>query len=340
MLARTARLALLLSSSAALLSACGETPVPSPPSPSFTQGKPPRKSPPTNPVGGFSIELPPKTLMPGDEKTPCYIFPLDVQGSSRFVAGGQITVGPGMHHGNVTTRPKTGEGMRPCPADDPGIPGEAIDILNGGAVLFGSSTQIMGTEWQSFPDGMAYRVKDGYEIVARMHYLNVTQEPLTVAPKYQWYTIAESTVTEELGPFAWTNNDIHIPPKSRSTVAATCQFPQPMHLVNLLPHMHRLGVEFDAAFAGGKLDGQKFLKSPGYDPENGVIEQYDPAIDLSQGDGASFSCTWNNTLDKTIVEGIGDNEMCILFGYAYPPANAYSATAGADHCVYVAPPAP
>ena len=25
------------------------------------------------------------------------------------------------------------------------------------------------------------------------------------------------------------------------------------------------------------------------------------------------------TLDKTITEGIGDNEMCMLFGYAWPP---------------------
>ena len=30
---------------------------------------------------------------------------------------------------------------------------EANDVLDGGAVLFGSSTQISGEEWQSFPDG-------------------------------------------------------------------------------------------------------------------------------------------------------------------------------------------
>lgn len=305
--------------------------------PSFSQGKPPRRSPPEHTVGGFSIDIPAMTLAPGEERTPCWIFPLAIDGPSRIVGGGELEVGPGMHHGNITTRPKTGDGIRPCPADDSAIAGEALDVIDGGAVLFGSSTQVTGTEWQSFPEGMGYRVRDGFEIVARMHYLNATSAPVTIAPKYTWYTIDEATMVEELGPFAWSYEDIHIPPESSATVTASCSFPKPMHVVEVLPHMHRMGVELDAAFVGGPLDGQEFLHSPGYDPDRGVLLEYDPAIDLSQGDGASFSCKWVNPLDKTIVEGIGDDEMCILFGYAYPPENAFSAVAHASGCLYVAP---
>ena len=76
--------------------------------------------------------------------------------------------------------------------------------------------------------------------------------------------------------------------------------------------------------------------SAGYDPDNGVWTQYIPAIDLSQGEGARFSCTWNNTYNKTIVEGIGDNEMCMMFGYSYPYDNTYTAVAtGPEQCVTV-----
>lgn len=322
----------------ALLACNGGEPAPSgPPAPVAPVGKPPRKSPPKDPVGGFSIQLPELTLAPGDEQSPCFIFPLDLQGPSHFVGGASLTVGPGMHHGNITTRPKTGEGSRPCPKDEGGLAGEAVDISKGGAVLFGSSTQITGTEWQSFPEGMAYRIKDGFEIVARMHYLNVSSAPVDIAPAYTWYTIAEEAMTQEIGPFAWNFNDISIPPQSSLTVTGTCDIPKPMHIVNVLPHMHKLGTAFQARFVGGPLDGQLFLDSPGYDPDRGVIEQYDPAVDLSQGTGASFSCTWNNTFDKTIVEGIGDNEMCILFGYAYPPENAFTTVADEGHCVWVAP---
>jgi hypothetical protein len=309
--------------------------------PNFTNGEPPAKEQPANTVGGFSIELAPVTVPPGQEAFPCAIYPLDLKGPSHMVAGGKLTVGVGMHHGNITARPKTGDGVRPCPNDGTGDAlggGEGADIFAGGMVLFGSSTQISGTEWQSLPVGDAYRIKDGFEVVARMHYLNATAAPLTVAPRYDWYTVDEATVTREVAPFAWSYKNFHIPADSALTVTGTCHFPEPMRIVYAMPHMHKLGTRFTAGFVGGGFDGRLFLDSKGYDPQNGVMLKYDPAIDLSQGDGASFSCSWKNTLDKEIEEGTGDNEMCILFGYAWPPASTYSAVVddSAQTCVYIA----
>ena len=307
----------------------------------FTQGRPPARRPPDDAVGGFMIQLPAVTLMPGEEELPCYIFPLALQGPSHVVAGATLNATPGLHHGNITTRPKTGEGFRMCDANTASNGAEALDIINGGAVLFGSSTQITGQEWQSFPPGMGYRIKDGYEIVARMHYLNATSAPLTVQPSYQWYTIDEHALTQELAPFIWEYGHFTIPPQSTTKVTGQCEFPyadHPMHLVNLLPHMHRMGIELDAGVTGGPDDGKNFLTSPGYDPDRGVWTQYDPAIDLSAVDGVTFGCTWHNTLDQTLVEGVGDNEMCMLFGYAYPPAAAYSALASEGSCVMTTAP--
>ncbi len=315
--------------------ACGGNPA------SFTQGKPPARQPPANAVGGFMIQLPPVTLQPGDEVQPCYIFPLDLAGPSHIVGGATLNASPGMHHGNITSRPKTGDGFRMCDANDVAGGSEALDVINGGTVLFASSTQITSDEWQSFPKGMGFRIKDGFEIVARMHYLNATAAPLTVQPSYQWYTIDESTLTNELGPFIWEYKNFTIPPGATVKVTGDCTFPfdtHPMHLVNVLPHMHKLGIEFDAGVTGGPNNGQNFLVSPGYNPDRGVLTQYDPAIDLSGVDGITFSCTWQNTLDITVVEGVGQNEMCMMFGYAYPPSASYSALAGQGTCLMSTPP--
>lgn len=307
----------------------------------YATGAPPPRQAPANIVGGFSIRIPEITLLPGQEMGPCFIFPIELEGPSRFVGGGSLAASPGMHHGNITTRPKTGEGIRPCPAEEGAIGGEAGDIVKGGTVLFGSSTQVMGTEWMTFPDGMAFRIKDDFEIVARMHYLNATPEPLTITPVYTWYTIDEATLTQEVGPFIWIRTAFEIPPLSEHTAAARCVIPEPMHVAMLLPHMHRLGTALNAWFDGGPRHGQLFLRSRGYDPEDGVITRYDPSIDLSQGDGVGFSCSWSNPLNKTIVEGYGDNEMCMIFGYAWPPENAFSTKAvSPDACVYMAPPPP
>jgi len=307
----------------------------------------PRQAPPPDPVGGFSIDFADPavqavaqayatdagaaggTLAPGAELFPCVVFPLDITGPSNLVGGGLLTTSPGMHHGNITTRPSDGiAGIHACAnqswaVDNSGQ--EALNILNGGAVLFGSTTQVKVNEWQSFPCGMAYAVKPGYQIVANMHYLNPTSEPLTPTPKYQWYTIDPKALTQQLYPFAWELATFTIPPQTQQTFTGSCALGSAMHVVNVLPHMHKLGTGLDLAYLGGPLDGQKFLTSPGYDPDSTLQVQYTPAVDLGQGSGFTMSCTWNNNTDLTIVEGTGNNEMCIVFGYGWPETGSYSA---------------
>lgn len=312
-----------------------------PSGPAFSVGRPPAQQEPAYVVGGFSIDLgdpsiPPVVVQPGGESFPCLVFPLNLQGPSHIVGGGMLTPSLGLHHGNITTRPSDGTNtIHPCPGVDwtaASSGSEASDVLAGGAVLFGSTTQIQTNEWESFPTGMGYRIKDGYQIVAHMHYLNPSAQPVTVSPKYHWYTIDESKMTQELFPFAWQLTGFTIPPHTQQSFVGACDFASGMHVVNVLAHMHQLGVGLDAAFLGGHFDGQRWLTSPGYSPTQTLQRQYQPAIDLSQGAGMTMTCTWNNTTDQTIVEGTGINEMCIVFGYGYPQAKSFSAqiSPGAD----------
>jgi hypothetical protein len=184
---------------------------------------------------------------------------------------------------------------------------------------------------------MGYRLKEGYEIVAHLHYLNASSQPLTVAPHFDWFTIDEKKVGQIVVPFAWDYNKFTIPSNSVYTVSADCTFPSSdgMKIVSALPHMHKLGTALTASFLGGPLAGKPFIDSKGYDPADGVLLQFDPPLDLSHADGFTFSCTWDNTFDKPITFGYGDNEMCILFGYGYPAEAAYSALAGPNGCVAI-----
>jgi hypothetical protein len=309
--------------------------------PGLPNGRPPASAPPANSVGGFEIVLPAVTLQPGEEKEVCFAMPLVLRGPSRMVSAGVVTTGPGLHHGNITTRAISGDGVRRCGAG--GAADLALEIAAGGSVLFASSTQVQGSEWQSFPAGYAYRISDRQEIVARMHYLNASTRPLVVAPRYQWFTIADRDVQTELGPFAWTYFRFRIPPRSTFTVQANCPLSRPMQLVQILPHMHALGRRFTLRFSGGPRDGQAILDQTDYGLRGeSDIRQFMPAVELTQGgrgDGFRFSCTWENTFDKVIEFGVGDNEMCIAFGYAYPPAHAASAAAGEDvDCLPIVPP--
>jgi hypothetical protein len=165
---------------------------------------------------------------------------------------------------------------------------------------------------------------------------------MTVAPTYEWFTIDPTKLTQELAPFAWAYQGFEIPAGAEVTVTGDCRLPeeQTMHVVTVLPHMHSLGIAMSAEYRGGDRDGERFLDSPGYDPGDGVLRQYDPAVDLSIANGMRFSCTWKNTLDHTVYEGIGDNEMCIIFGYAWPLGSSYSVQATASGCLAAPAPVP
>lgn len=301
-------------------------------------------APPPNAVGGFSIELPEFTIEPGEELEPCWVVPLELVGDSRWVAAAMMHTEPGLHHGNLTSRPikdPSATGVRKCSAEDAGgiAGGEATDVLAGGQVLFGSTTQVVGEEWRTFPEGMAYEVPEGHEIVARMHYLNTTSEPQTLSPSYEWYTVPEADVTQPIAPYIWVNDSFEIPPLQEHTVDMSCWLPPGMKVVEAMPHMHQLGVRMAAGYLGGERDGEMWLESSGYAPDEGLINTYDPAVDLGQGDGMRWTCEWRNTFNKPIVHGIGDNEMCMMFGYAYPPEHSYTVYAtGEDSCFYISPP--
>jgi hypothetical protein len=311
------------------------------PLPPLYQAQPPVQGEPAHVVGGIVVELPEMVLDPGAEEFPCWIVPVAIDGGSHIVGGAHLTTGPGLHHGNLTARPKTGEGMRLCTADDLAGGAEALDVVNGGTWVFASSTQIEGEEWQSFPEGHGYRISDDWEIVARMHYLNTTAAAVPVAPRYEWFTIDEATLVHQLYPFGFIYSSFHIPPLSTYTVTGNCyhplSIPHGFQILQLMPHMHALGTAFTASFLGGERAGEKFLDSPGYDPDRGVVVQYQPAVDLAIADGVSFACTWDNVYDEEIVEGVGKNEMCMLFGYGYD-APYFGQAASSEVCAIAAVP--
>lgn len=296
---------------------------PHPVIPSLPDGKPPPAGPPRGAAGGFRVTLPAMTLGAGAERFPCFLIPIAIDGPSRVVGAAVLRAPAGLHHGNITTQRRTGDGVRACP--DSQFGNEAIEVTAGGVVLFASSTQHAGEEWYHFPDGMGFRVPEGHEIVAHMHYLNASTTPVVIAPEYEWYTIGESSLREELFPFVWMITGFQIPPHAEYTARAECELPETgMHIVTLLPHMHRLGRELTAGFWGGARDGELFLESPGYDPDKGVMVQYDPPVDVIDGWGVDYSCTWRNDGDSIVYEGFGAGEMCMLFGFGYPRRTTYS----------------
>jgi hypothetical protein len=295
-----------------------------------------RLAPPPPPRSGFRLVAPPVTLEPGEELSTCVSWPLpelhhDIVYSARMFSTA------GLHHSNVLAKPVDAElGPQPYPGCRPDA-SEAFSSFGDGIpdVLFANSTQLVGEEDLVFPAGMGYRLDASREVTTDIHYLNVAGERQVIEVVYDLFTMPEADLETEVAPFVMTIFDFLVPPRSRAVVETSCDV-FGGQVVAMMPHTHQFATRFSVDLIG--LDGSTttVMDQGPYDAESD-IESYAPALDLSGTDRMRFACDFDNPTDRDVVYGLGDQEMCILFGFVYPPRSqfvGYVANAG-DPCTSV-----
>jgi hypothetical protein len=201
---------------------------------------------------------------------------------------------------------------------------EEITTALKGGVLFAQSTQV-NREVQRFGEGVALRIPPYARIIAATHLLNYTPDEVTTSLTLRLYTLATDKVKVKLTPFRLSYFPLDIPPKATSEFAASCDIdaafqnagkkPLDMKLHYVLPHYHTLGHNFRIGINGGERDGETLYELGTFtaDPFGKV---FDPPIDLAGAKGLDFSCTFLNPRDEAVGWGIGDQEMCLMLGFA------------------------
>jgi hypothetical protein len=202
---------------------------------------------------------------------------------------------------------------------------EMTAALEGG-VLYAQSTQTVAEE-QRFGPGAALRVPPRSRVIGYAHVLNASAGARDTAVRLRLETIPRAAVTAVLSPFRFTYLDLQIPPRARADFGGGCDiaplaqallkrdFAFRLHWV--LPHFHQLGDDFRVGLVGGARDGEEiFALDGGYGEPLG--RRFDPPVDLaaSGATGLSFACGYDNPRDATVGFGIGDQEMCVMLGFA------------------------
>jgi Copper type II ascorbate-dependent monooxygenase, C-terminal domain len=292
-------------------------------------GDPPsRLSLPEPPKSGFRIIAPARALGPGEEIDTCVSWPYpEIQ--NRVIYSARIYTTTGLHHSNLIAKPVNAEaGLNPYPDCHPGASDPFVDLPEViPDVLFGNSTQLVGEETLTFPVGMGYVVDTTREMATNIHYLNSSTEPQVVEVAYDFYTMPLEKLEGEVAAFVLQVNDFLIPPHTTGVVGASCDV-FGGSVVSMLPHTHKLAEEFVVDLLPYEGEPLPVFREGGYDLESD-IHTFDPMLDLTEIDKIRYECTFNNTTDHDVVYGIGENEMCVLFGYVYPARKqfvAYSET--------------
>jgi hypothetical protein len=164
------------------------------------------------------------------------------------------------------------------------------------------------------PAGFAHRIPVGTQMVAQLHLLNTTEEPIRDSVEIRLRK-SRAEAPKPVAGYAFGNFDVHLPPLQPSSVHGECDVKEDIHILAAFPHMHLLGkrLTFDVARAGGEFS-QVFERNP-YDFDDQHMETLDLA--LSVGDRTRVNCEYENTHDYEITFGESTtNEMCFLVGFA------------------------
>lgn len=264
-----------------------------------------------------------QTLAPGEETTPCVSWTLN---NEKAIYVNKITLANegGYHHSNWFVIPEDlfpGEdGFWPCRSRGY----DQFKAATEGTVLFAQSTQSK-VEDQKFPDGVVIKIPPRHKVVADVHLLNISTLPHTTDLRMQFDLVHPRDVDVVVTPFRLTYLDLFVPANSRSRSQAECDVSQRYEEVSgvpfnlqlywVLPHYHALGNEFSLSIRGGPRDGEVLYELSGFNAEaNG--KGFDPPVDMTGSTGFNFHCGFDNPWDKSVRWGIGDNEMCVMLGFA------------------------
>jgi hypothetical protein len=193
-----------------------------------------------------------------------------------------------------------------------------------GGVFFAQSTQAL-EESQNFPAGAALEIPPRSVIVGSVHLLNVSAAPLDSAFTMEVDTIPSDEVDIRLTPFSFSNTSLSIPPQRESRFSMTCDLSEAFeanlgvqvpdyNVYYVLAHYHEWGNYFNLSFEhdDGRRETILELKNRVGEPIGKTI---DPPMNNDGAPKLTVDCGYLNNTDRTLVYGLGGQEMCVFLAY-------------------------
>jgi hypothetical protein len=216
----------------------------------------------------------------------------------------------GTHHTALAIDLQGGpDGGFPCGAADTGF-----------KLLFGSG---VGTTPYTLPDGVAFRLAAGEQVILNLHLYNTGDGMLTGRSGIEIERVAAADVQHEAEVIYALGFDLQVPPGD-SVARQGCSVDGDSTVFGVFPHMHTLGTHMRAsAMRGGVGEPHVFFDSP-FSFEEQLNYPVTP-FDVADGERIEYECSFSNPGSTTVEFGDStDAEMCVLGMYRYPARGAVS----------------
>jgi hypothetical protein len=177
---------------------------------------------------------------------------------------------------------------------------------------------VPGMPPNSYPGSTGLPLTAGSKIIIQIHY-NLAQAGALPDQTSVELQLAREPMDNSAIIMTMSDSTFQIPPQSEGyTTEVLSDVPQRATVWAVAPHMHLLGKSSRIEVQRANGDTECLLDIPKWDFNWQQFYFFDsPAgVQLEAGDRVSFSCTWDNTLDKTVGWGDGtEDEMCISYLY-------------------------
>jgi hypothetical protein len=230
-----------------------------------------------------------------------------------YVKGFRAVAPPGTHHTALGMAGSTGpDGTFPCEASTVGF-----------QMLFGSG---VGTAPFEMPEGVAYKIPAGEQVLLNLHLFNTTTSEMTGTSGIDLLLASEDEIEFEAETAYIGTFEIEIPP-GEVTQTARCTMQADATIFGVFPHMHKLGTHIRGVVheSEEETDEPRMLIDQGYSFEEQLNYDVAPGVEVRAGDVVRADCTFDNPGPGTVGFGDStDDEMCVLGVYRYPARGGIS----------------
>ncbi len=262
---------------------------------------------PPDPSVALRLFTKPMVIPPGVEVEICNYLDTTTTEQLLFkeVRGAQFRGG---HHAGVfvSIAPDPTFSSEPCDDDMSDL--RYVGGAGGGAAKF-----------TSLPPGVALHVEPGHQFVIQSHYINTSDEPITVMDMVDLYYTDSTESPTLIDPMAIIYDDLDIPAGADDYALTTeCLLQEDLDVYMMLGHTHESGVllEFERVPVGATAPELLYRGTDGkLMRENPEIKIYNDPLQFSAGDKLRLTCVWDNPTDTPIG---WPQEMCVALMYYGP----------------------
>ena len=167
-----------------------------------------------------------------------------------------------------------------------------------------------------FPEG-GMRVEPGERFLLQIHYNNrAGHEDVVDASGMRIFhgpPVGPEYGMVSIGPLGF-----EIPPRGAHDVSSFCTIRERTTFYASSPHMHEIGAAFSQEILRADGTREDLITLDGWDFDLQI--PYHTPVVIEPGERLLTTCTFENTSDRTVINGPGtDDEMCFNFAYVTPP---------------------